>query len=416
MNVQPDHKQTEVGKIPGNWSTTSLGKMYLISAGGDFDPSRSKDYQDAHFPYPIYSNGLTNSGLYGFCSYADHNANSITITARGVLGSANFRDHPFTAIGRVIVLEPKHEQDGRYFAAYINERVKFAVESTGVPQLTVPQIAKYLVPIPPVKEQRAIANALSNADALVDSLDDLIAKRRDLKQAAMQQLLTGKIRLPGFGASASLTETGYGAFPNDWELRPLRELIDGDRRIRYGIVQPGTYAPSGRYMIRGQDYSEAKGWADAAEFFRVSDKIERRYQKARVRTGDIIMTIVGYCGHVETVPHWLDGANLTQTTARISIDPRKATPAFCKYALQTELGRRQVALYLKGNAQPGLNCGDVERFVVAMPSSKEEQNEIAGFVSDIDAELAVLKAKSDKARAIKQGMMQELLTGRIRLV
>ena len=204
--------------------------------------------------------------------------------------------------------------------------------------------------------------------------------------------------------------------PDDWHLFSLSNLIEGDRRIRYGIVQPGSYDRLGRYMIRGQDYSESKGWAEPSDLFRVSDKIEKRYQNARVRSGDLIMTIVGYCGHVETVPDWLNGANLTQTTARISIDQKKADSRYCKYALQTKMAKQQVALYLKGNAQPGLNCGDVERFVIALPANLKEQTAIAEILSDMDTELAALEAKRDKARAVKQGMMQELLTGRIRLV
>jgi type I restriction enzyme S subunit len=171
----------------------------------------------------------------------------------------------------------------------------------------------------------------------------------------------------------------------------------------------------GRYMIRGQDYSESKGWANPNDVFRVGDGIEHRYRNSRVREGDLIMTIVGYCGHVEMVPRWLDGANLTQTTARIAIRKDSAVPAFCKYMLQSAAGRNQVAAYLKGAAQPGLNCGDVEEFLVPMPPMPE-QTAIAVVLSDMDAELAALDTKLTKVRQLKQGMMQELLTGRIRLV
>ena len=127
------------------------------------------------------------------------------------------------------------------------------------------------------------------------------------------------------------------------------------------------------------------------------------------------MTIVGYCGHMEKIPDWLDGANLTQTTARIAIDSGRANSDFCKYMLLGPVGRNQVASSMKGAAQPGLNCGDIARFLLPLPSIPE-QSAIATVLSDMDAELANLETRREKTRALKQGMMQELLTGRIRLV
>jgi type I restriction enzyme S subunit len=168
-------------------------------------------------------------------------------------------------------------------------------------------------------------------------------------------------------------------------------------------------------MIRGQDYSAVNGWAKPSEIFRVSPVVEERYRNARVKPGDLIMTIVGYCGHVEMIPYWLDGSNLTQTTARIAINPERANSAFCKYMLLSSVGRNQVAANMKGAAQPGLNCGDLERFLLPLPSIPE-QNAIAQILSDMDAELTALEQRREKTLALKQAMMQELLTGRTRLV
>ena len=283
-------------------------------------------------------------------------------------------------------------------------------------QITNKSLNSFRVPLPPTEtEQRAIATTLSDVDALQGGLDRLIAKKRDLKQAAVQQLLTGQTRLPGFGITRSFVSDELGTRPRDWDVVQLNELVDPSRGIRYGIVQPGAYDPNGRFMIRGQDYSEAKGWADPSDVFRVSDAIEQRYRSARVQHGDLIMTIVGYCGHVEVVPAWLDGANLTQTTARIAIQSDKASQQFCKYMLESAVGRSQVASFIKGAAQPGLNCGDIEKFRLPLPEMRE-QTAIATVLSDIDTELAALAARRDKTRALKQGMMQELLTGRTRLI
>ena len=295
-------------------------------------------------------------------------------------------------------------------------RVSGVQYGTAQKQFNISDAVGFIYPTPPLPEQRAIAAALSDVDALLAGLDRLIAKKRDLKQATMQQLLTGRRRLPGYDLSdGQMKPTEIGEIPGDWPVSRLGDLIDPQRGIRYGIVQPGRHDPSGRFMVRGQDYSEVKGWADPASVFRVSSVIEEPYRNSRVKSGDLIMTIVGYCGHVEIIPDWLDGANLTQTTARIAISPSKAVSIFCKYALLSAAGKAQVNAYMKGAAQPGLNCGDIEKFLVPAPPI-DEQTAIAAVLSDMDAELTALEARHNKTRALKQAMMQELLTGRIRLV
>ncbi len=208
--------------------------------------------------------------------------------------------------------------------------------------------------------------------------------------------------------------TEVGVIPEEWDLTPLVELIDASRSIRYGIVQPGKFDPSGRYMVRGQDYST--GWVDPSELFRVTPQVEEPFKNARVKAGDVIITIVGAStGHIEVIPDWLDGANLTQTTARLAINPSKAFSGFCKYYLQSSAGQRQVASYLKGAAQPGLNCGDIEKFKIPLPPSLPEQRAIATALSDVDGLLGGLDRLIAKKRDLKQAAMQQLLTGQTRL-
>jgi type I restriction enzyme, S subunit len=187
--------QTRLPGFHGEWEVLPFKELFDVSAGGDVNPKLSSSEQDEIHRFPIYSNARTDSGLYGYCAYADHPADSITITARGTLGVATYRDHKYTAIGRVLVLEPKRPTAGRFFAEFINSRVKFAIESTGVPQLTAPQIGGYHLSAPPYSEQAAIATVLSDMDAEMAALEQRRNKTRALKQAMMQELLTGKTRL-----------------------------------------------------------------------------------------------------------------------------------------------------------------------------------------------------------------------------
>ena len=189
------YKHTEAGVIPSEWQAMRVGALFRVEAGGDFNPARSSNVQSDSYPYPIYANSLSQKGLYGFCNYAKSQSGSITVTARGTLGKSFYRDIPFTAIGRLLVLEPKVSMDARFFSEYINYGVHFAVESTGVPQLTAPQVARYLLPAPPEPEQRAIAAVLSDIDTEIAALERRRDKTRAIKQGMMQQLLTGRVRL-----------------------------------------------------------------------------------------------------------------------------------------------------------------------------------------------------------------------------
>jgi type I restriction enzyme S subunit len=189
-------KQTEVGLIPEDWFVKPLGWLCGISAGGDLDKKSFAPVPDHLHPFPIYSNALTNSGLYGFATSYQYEADTITITARGDIGHAQYRNARFCAIGRLLVLGLKQSCDLRFVSECINNCIKFALESTGVPQLTAPQVAKYNVPLPPTKEeQSAIANVILDIDAELTGLNAKLSKARQIKQGMMQELLIGRIRL-----------------------------------------------------------------------------------------------------------------------------------------------------------------------------------------------------------------------------
>lgn len=433
QEVPPGYKRTEVGVIPEDWETRTLRSClnvpprYGINAAAvswnDSLPTylRITDIgEDGRFrPSPQVSVKHSDAPNYHL------NIGDLVFARTGASVGKSYlydsQDGPLVFAGFLIRVTPDAAQLQPEFLAYCVQTKRYwdwvstvSVRS-GQPGINSHEYGTLLLPIPCHKEQCAIAETLSDVDGLLGALEALIAKKRAIKQAAMQQLLTGKTRLPGFGSNLGMAKTEIGEIPKEWSVVSLRNLVDPARGIRYGIVQPGMYDPAGRYMIRGQDYSEAKGWADPRDVFRVSPSIEEKYRNARVRHGDLIMTIVGYCGHVEMVPSWLDGANLTQTTARIAIKSGHDVADFCKYVLQSHIGKCQVTAYLKGAAQPGLNCTDVAQFLVCLPS-RDEQRAIATVLSDMDAEITALEARRDKTRAIKQGMMQQLLTGRVRLV
>ncbi|MFL9799173.1 restriction endonuclease subunit S [Vibrio cyclitrophicus] len=189
-------KPSELGEIPEDWDVYSLGSLFNITAGGDLRKSQFFPIRTDKYSYPIYSNAITNKGLYGYCSTFDYCGEYLTITARGGIGHAVERNGKFCAIGRLLVFSPKQNTSCKYVAELVNQYVGFANESTGVPQLTAPQVAKYKMAMPEFEEQTVIATILSDMDEDIQALQQRLSKTRQIKQGMMQELLTGKTRLP----------------------------------------------------------------------------------------------------------------------------------------------------------------------------------------------------------------------------
>lgn len=178
-----------------DWVVKTLGEIFQITAGGDLRTNEFSEIKTSEFPFPIFSNAQTNLGLYGFGKTYDYEENAITISARGGIGYTVSRFEKFVAIGRLLVLKPLIEIDCKFIEEFVNINIKFSSESTGVPQLTAPQVSKYKISFPTIQEQTRIATILSDMDKEIETLEKKLAKYKQIKQGLMQVLLTGKIRL-----------------------------------------------------------------------------------------------------------------------------------------------------------------------------------------------------------------------------
>ena len=303
MSVVPaGYKQTEAGVIPKDWEVKPLSSVLKKGRLGGNYPNR-----DEETAFPLMKMGNIARGHFdltkveyippGLKPEPEHRL----VTGDVLFNTRNTLD----LVGKIAIwreelpvayynsnlmrfeFDPQEVCSSEYANSFLNTagsvaRLRgLATGTTSVAAIYTRDLMGLPFVVPPIPEQRAIAAALSDVDALLAKLDQLIAKKRNLKQAAMQQLLTGQSRLPGFGSSSQqFKKTQVGSIPEDWGIARLGDLVDPSRSIRYGIVQPGKYDPQGRYMVRGQDYSEAKGWANPSEIFRVSAEVEERYRNA----------------------------------------------------------------------------------------------------------------------------------------
>ncbi|MBI5109058.1 MAG: restriction endonuclease subunit S [Rhodocyclales bacterium] len=265
------------------------------------------------------------------------------------------------------------------------------------PKLALNRIEDFAIALPPTyAEQQAIAEALSDAEALIESLEQLLVKKRQIKQGAMQELLRPK--------------------PSD-EIRLLREVSSLKGRIGWQGLKQAEFSSNEDepFLITGMNFKDgAIAWD---QVYHIS---EARYEMApeiQLAAGDLLMTKDGTIGkvlYIDTIP-FPGKASLNSHLLLFRPIRGSYNPKYLYYQLSTERFKSFVELSKSGTTFFGLSQTAVGAYPVLLPPI-EEQTAIATVLSDMDAELATLEAKLAKARNLKQGMMQELLTGRIRLV
>ena len=168
------------------WETVRLAEIFTISAGGDIDRQNSSPTYSTSYPYPVYANALTNNGLYGYANYFKVEGDSITVSGRGEVGHAIARHCKYVPIVRLLSLVPKYEDDVDFFAYMINA-TSIYIESTGVPQLTSPQLGAVKVFRPPILEQKRISSLLLKIDAKIENEERLTFYLEKIRSSMLQQ-------------------------------------------------------------------------------------------------------------------------------------------------------------------------------------------------------------------------------------
>ncbi len=266
-------------------------------------------------------------------------------------------------------------------------------------------------------EQRAIAAALSDVDTLLDGLDRLIAKKRDLKQAAMQQLLTGKTRMPGFRRDGGWKQAKIGKLPGNWRCASIPELvIRGSDGIKIGpfgsslkeyLTQEG-YKVYGQENVLENDVTVGNRYIDADRF--------RQLRSCEIRPGDFLVSMMGTVGKCMVAPEKLEPGIMDSHLLRLRLDHTLIVAAYLLQVFGFRIVLDQVKRLSVGAIMEGLSSSIVRRISIPLPG-KAEQHTIATVLSDMDAETS--RARGDAATKpahLKQAMMQELLTGKTRLV
>ena len=417
MEVKPGYKQTDVGVIPDSWTLAELQKVCreqitygIVQCGPHVE--NGVPYirvSDMNTPELDVSGMLrTSPAIAAKFSRSRVEEGDIVYALRGKIGEVR-RVGPTVAGANLTQgtarLSPNNSVRTAYLLWALRSQRSLrqaALEAKGSTfrEITLAALRRIQLPIPSPAEQEAIAEALGDTDALIESLEQLIAKKRQIKQGTMQELLTGKKRLPGFsGAKRRFKQTEVGGIPEDWKV---------DRLGNYVTITSGE-SPSGfDFMHSGTPFFKVDQLNNSNKY-QTETPYHFRGDKG-VEAGSIIFPKRGasiMLNKVRILPQvsFMD-TNLMALTFTPDIDSE-----YAYYAL-THIGLWRIA---DTTSIPQINNKHIDPLPFPIPPLPEQRT-IAAILSDMDAEIDALEAKLDKTRQLKQGMMHNLLTGTIRLV
>lgn len=444
-------KQTEVGMIPSDWEVKLLGEITDVRDGTHDSPK----YYDIGYKF-VTSKNLINGKIdfsnIQYISKIDFDKinerskvdiNDILFAMIGTIGNpVLITKEPDFAIKNVALFKDKRCTNQAYLKFYLSSALalnRMLDDAKGSNQKFIPlsYFRSFLVPLPPtIEEQQRIANALSDVDTLIANLEKLIAKKKNIKQGTMQQLLTGRKRLPGFGSdertgsrptderrkechsersakrevekSSGYKMTELGMIPSDWEVKTISQVGK--------IIGGGT--PS---TFNSAYWNGSVQWFTPAELSKAGkyvSKSERTITKLGVENcsakilpaGTILLTTRASIGTSAI----LKAPACTNQGFQSLVVNSENSNEFLYYLLSTKVD--EMMSLASGSTFLEISPKKLGGIQLQIPSSRAEQTAIANVLSDMDTEISALETKLAKYRTLKTGMMQQLLTGKIRLV
>jgi type I restriction enzyme, S subunit len=427
MELKPGYKQTEVGVIPEDWEVTTLGEVSEMSSGTT--PSRS--LMDRYFKNGsiawVKTLDLNNSDVFETDECVTDFAMKETCLRVNPVGTVLVAMYGgYNQIGRTGLLRLPaavnqaitaiHPTKGKLLSDYLIRNLNYRIDywkrvassSRKDPNITSKDIRDFPVACPKLHEQEAIAEALSDADALIESLEQLITKKRQIKQGAMQELLTGKKRLPGFSGEWKVKKLGdLFTFSGGYSSSRDKLSSDGHCYLHYGDIHG-----SSKMIV------DTKG--DYQNIPKLNIPLKRIASNSLLKDGDVVFVDAseddeGTSKYIVVVNKdeipFIAGLHTIVAKSKTS----ELTHEYRRYCFQTADIHQQFLFFAVGTKVSGISKSNIPKLMLPVPPYPE-QAAIAEILMDMDSEIEVLEDKLEKARHLKQGMMHNLLTGKIRLV
>jgi len=426
LSLPKGYKNTEVGVIPEDWEVKKLSEIGKFSKGSGV---RKDEALSGNIPCVRYGELYTrhNDYIKQFYSYI---SKDVSETAKKLkygdvlfAGSgetkeeigksvAFINDFEAFAGGDIVILSPENT-NSLYLgyllnATFIQKQKASRGQGDAVVHISSTQLSNISIPLPKEEaEQTAIATALSDADALINSLEKLIAKKRNIKQGAMQRLIVnGELLMIYENATNSQLTINNSQLKKGWEVKKLGVVCD----VRDGTHDSPKYYDNGVMFVTSKNIIDGKLDFSEVSFISNEDAFQVN-QRSKVDKGDILMSMIGTIGNAVLVDFEPDFC--IKNVALVK--PKKINPIFLLQLIYSSCFQKYIDSKLDGGIQKFISLGVLRDLDIPFPPL-EEQTRIATILSDMDTEIQALETKLEKYRKIKLGMMQELLTGKIRLI
>lgn len=350
-----------------DWEQRKLGnECFEIVAGGDVD--KTKLLQDGK--YPVIANALTDEGIIGYYSNEYRiKAPAVTVTGRGDVGHARARKINFTPVVRLLSVVSKHDVD--FLAESINQN-DIVLESTGVPQLTVPALANYLLCFPPtIKEEKRIGQYFSQLNHLLILHQRKLEKLQNLKKAMLEKMF------PKNGAK--VPEIRFKGFTNDWEQRKLGDVLV--------LLKDGTHgthkdAESGPLLLSAKNIKDGTVHWDESDRRISEDEYNSIHTNFQLQKGDVLLTIVGSIGETAILSQ-SKGVTFQRSVAFLRPSD-EISSEFLYSEIQGQKFQKELNDRKSTSAQPGIYLGDLGAIPIEFPTSDEEQTKVGRYFRNLD--------------------------------
>jgi type I restriction enzyme S subunit len=423
-----EFKDSPLGKIPEDWDVVTFEDVSTVRQGLQIAISkRFKDYKPGRYIYITveYLNNIANSHLLEFIESPGNRVichqDDVLVTRTGATGKIITDVEGVFHNNFFLVDYDRSKVNRDYLVCYLNleeiqKEIKLRAGTTTIPDLKHRDFYSLTFLKPSLAEQEKIAVILKSCDETIAHTSSLIAKLKQMKAGLLHDLLTrgldenGELR-DAIGHPELFKDSPLGQIPKDWDVCPLKALTDSSDSITYGVLKPGEYISGGIPLLQIQDVIH--GEIEPSKLHRISKELDAQYARTRLGGGEIVMSLVGTIGKIAQIPESLAGANLHRNLARIPISLGNSS-RFVFHYLQSQIVQKAIAATTFGSTQSLLNLTDLRELLIALPPPMEQQA-IAKFIDTQDTRIRTEEAYREKLKLQKQGLMHDLLTGKVRV-
>ena len=415
---------TELGEIPNNWEVKKLDEISNITrlAGAEYSDIWETDDNGTIIALKGNNIGKNNLILNDIERITEEMSNrlirsklfknDIVFPCVGTIGKATVinEDNKYHINQNIAKITPSSGINSLYLSYYlmsdftVKEIFKYNTSSSQ-PNVLVGNLRKFNIIVPSTEEQEKIASILSIVDEQIDNVDALIEKNKELKKGLMQTLLT-----KGIGHT-KFKKTEIGEVPSEWYIKSIDEITK--EVYRYPTYYGIEYVEEGIAEIRGELLND-----DASikkESFRyISEKTAKKFPRTKLEGGDIVISVRGTIGKVGYITEELAGSNITANLLRVSMNRNIMNEHFVKQLFLSDIMKRKFDEITTATTIKTFKVPEFKQIILAIPT-KDEQDKIASILLEVDKKIEEHENKKQKLEELKKGLMQQLLTGMIRV-